>query len=146
MKHISTLFIAALSLTAIPSVANAEIIDLSTPSTSMILDANVGSPLRILYYGDKLTESDINSLFSSPLAHHDAYPVYGIYPQGEAALSVTHADGNRTTQMEVTGVKTKNEGNATVTTVAMRDKAYPFEVNVNNRVSPDYDVIETFVD
>lgn len=146
MKHIPTLLIVALSISAITFESSAEIIDLSTPSTSMILDATIGRPLRILYFGDKLADGDINSLGASPLAHHDAYPVYGIYPQGEAALSVTHADGNRTTQVEVTGVKFKEEGKAKITTIAMRDKEYPFEVNVNYRVCPGYDVIETWVD
>lgn len=146
MKYTSILFTAAIVSAAIPQTASAEIIDLSTPSSSLILDATVGNPLKILYYGEKLSEGDISSLEASPLAHHDAYPVYGIFPQGEAALSVTHADGNRTTQVEVTGVETRQEGNATVTTVAMRDKVYPFDVNVNYRVRPGYDVIETWVD
>ena len=146
MKHISAILLTSLSAMALPCPLAAEIIDLSTPSTSLILDANNGSPLRILYYGDKLAAGDIDNLrFNSPV-HHDAYPVYGLYPQGEAALSVTHADGNRTTQVEVTGVSTREEGNAKITTVAMRDKVYPLEVNVNYRVRPDYDVIETWVD
>ena len=125
---------------------DAEVINLTTPGTSLVLDANVGQPLRILYYGEKVADDEIPALRSSALYYRDAYPVYGLYPQGEAALSVTHADGNRTTQVEITGVETRQEGDATVTTVAMRDKVYPFDVNVNYRVRPGYDVIETWVD
>lgn len=135
---------AFLAMTA--SAAQAEIINLSTPATSMVLDATEGQPLRILYYGDKLSEADIDNLKASPLTRNEAYPVYGLYPQGEAALSVTHSDGNRTTQTEVTGVSTAEADGATVTTVTMRDKAYPFEVKVNYRVRPGYDVIETWTD
>lgn len=125
---------------------NAEIINLSTPNTSMVLDANVGQPLRILYYGEKLSDSEIEALKTTPVVNHEAYPLYGIYPQSEAALSVTHADGNRTTQAGITGYTTKEEDGASVTTVTMRDYAYPFDINVNYRVRPGYDVIETWVD
>ena len=136
-----------IAIVAIGSLtASAEIINLSTPSTSMILDANVGQPLKTLYYGERLSDKDIENLTSSPLVNHDAYPVYGIYPQGEAALSVTHSDGNRTTQAGITDVTTKEVNGATVTTVAMRDYAYPFDIKVNYRVRPGYDVIETWVD
>lgn len=51
--------------------------------------------------------------------------------QGEAALSVTHADGNRTTVVGVTGVESVERDGATVTTVTMRDKVYPMELKEN---------------
>ncbi|MDE6270057.1 MAG: alpha-galactosidase [Muribaculaceae bacterium] len=146
MNNISKIFLTVVAALGTTMAVNAEVINLSTPGTSLVLDANVGHPLRILYYGEKLADDEIAAMKSSPLAHHEAYPVYGLYPQGEAALSVTHADGNRTTQVEVTGVETRQEGDATVTTVAMRDKVYPLGLNVNYRVRPGYDVIETWVD
>ncbi|MDE6042007.1 MAG: alpha-galactosidase [Muribaculaceae bacterium] len=146
MKNIAKSAIAIAIALGCWHCMNAEVLHLSTPGTSLVLDANTGHPLKIIYYGEKIADDEIESLKSSPLAHHDAYPVYGLYPQGEAALSVTHADGNRTTQVEVTGVATRSEGDATVTTVSMRDKVYPFNVDVNYRVRPGYDVIETWVD
>lgn len=146
MKLISKIMLTVVAALGATTGLTAEVINLSTPGTSLVLDAYKGRPLRILYYGEKIGDDEIAAMKSSPLAHHDAYPVYGIYPQGEAALSVIHADGNRTTQVEVTDVTTRQEGNATVTTVAMRDKEYPLGINVNYRVRPGYDVIETWVD
>lgn len=146
MKLISKIMLTVVAALGATTGLRAEVINLSTPGTSLVLDAYKGRPLRILYYGEKIGDDEIAAMKSSPLAHHDAYPVYGIYPQGEAALSVTHADGNRTTQVEVTDVTTRQEGDATVTTVAMRDKEYPLGINVNYRVRPGYDVIETWVD
>ncbi|MDE6161482.1 MAG: alpha-galactosidase, partial [Muribaculaceae bacterium] len=143
--HISCILVAAAVAASSPCIS-AEIINLSTPGTSLVLNANEGSPLQILYYGEKLHEKDLENLRTSPVMRHDAYPVYGIYPQGEAAMSVTHADGNRTTAVEVTGVRTTEENGANVTTVAMRDRVYSFELNVNYRVRPGYDVIETWVE
>ena len=145
MKQLSAIF-ALLSLVASPALVNAEIINLSTPSTSLVLDATNGQPLRFLYYGEKIADSDIANLSVSSAAPHEAYPVYGLYPQGEAALSITHADGNRTTLLGVTDVTTAEIDGATVTSVTMQDTYYPLQVKVNYRVRPDYDVIETWVD
>ena len=146
MKLIKTISIISATLALWPANLNAEMINLTTPSTSLVLEAEKGNPLKIVYYGDKLNDSELESLKSTPGAHHDAYPVYGIFPQGEAALSVTHADGNRTTQMGLTDIsKTKEEG-AEITTFTMKDYVYPFEVKVNYRVRPNYDVIETWTE
>ena len=124
-KPLSTVILMSGLVFALP--LKAEIVNLSTPSTSLILDAEKGGPFRFLYYGDKISASDIANLASAGTANRDAYPVYGNYPQGEAALSVTHPDGNMTLDMEVADIKTSaNEAEgSTVTTVSMRDKSYP---------------------
>ncbi len=135
---------ALLPLYAIP--VKAEIVNISTPNTSLILDAEKRGALKILYYGDRMAESDIANLKDAGAINRDAYPVYGIYPQGEAAMSVTHADGNMTTDVEVLDVRKAVVNGAEVTTVAMRDKVYPFDLNVNYKTYPGEDVIETWVD
>lgn len=145
-KPLSTLFLMSGLAFALP--LNAEVVNLSTPSTSLILDAEKGGSFRFLYYGDKLSASDIDNLTAAGAANRDAYPAYGNYPQGEAALSVTHPDGNMTLDLEVADIKTsadKADG-STITTVSMRDKVYPLSVNVNYRTWPEEDVIETWVD
>lgn len=145
-KPLSTLIVMSGLALAIP--INAEVINLTTPSTSLILDAEKGGHFRFLYYGDKLSASDIANLTAAGTANRDAYPVYGNYPQGEAALSVTHHDGNMTLDMEVAGITTsaKEPDGSTVTTVSMRDKAYPLTIDINYRTWPEEDVIETWVD
>ncbi len=129
-----------------PWQLSAEIVNISTPNTSLVLDAEKGAPLKILHYGDHLQGTDLENVKAAGAMNRDAYPVYGIYPQAEAALSVTHADGNMTTDVEVIGVSTSNVDGAEVTTIAMRDKVYPFDVNVNYKTYPGEDVIETWVD
>lgn len=145
-KPLSTVILMSGLVFALP--LKAEIVNLSTPSTSLILDAEKGGPFRFLYYGDKISASDIANLASAGTANRDAYPVYGNYPQGEAALSVTHPDGNMTLDMEVADIKTSaNEADgSTVTTVSMRDKSYPISLDINYRTWPEEDVIETWVD
>ncbi|MDE5725534.1 MAG: alpha-galactosidase [Duncaniella sp.] len=146
-SHILRL-LAAVALGAAPASALAEIVDVSTPGTSLVLDATEGQPLKILYYGDRLSPAEAASLQETGGAISlNAYPVYGIQPMGEAALSVTHADGNRTTDVAVTGVsRTTEPDGGLVTTVAMKDRHYPLDVNVNYRVYPGDEIIETWVD
>lgn len=146
MKH-SHIFLSALIGMSMPAIAKAEIVDISTPKTSLILDAEKGGGLRLLHYGNRMESTDIATLKDAGAINRNAYPVYGILPQGEAAMSVTHADGNMTTDVEVTSINTTTAPDgAKVTTIAMRDKVYPFDLNVNYRTYPGEDVIETWVD
>lgn len=144
-RPVNTLLLLTAALAAVPAAA--EVINLTTPSSSMVLDAEKGGALKILYYGDKLSATDLENIKAAGSFNHDAYPLYGNYPQGEAAMSVTHSDGNMTTVMEVTDVRKRTDSDGSeVTTVEMLDKAYPFVVNVNYRTYPGEDVIETWVD
>lgn len=144
-RPVNTLLLLTAALAAVPAAA--EVINLTTPSSSMVLDAEKGGALKILYYGDKLSATDLESIKAAGSFNRDAYPLYGNYPQGEAAMSVTHSDGNMTTVMEVTDVRKRTDSDGSeVTTVEMLDKAYPFVVNVNYRTYPGEDVIETWVD
>ncbi len=146
MKH-SHIFLSALIGMSMPAIVKAEIVDISTPKTSLILDAEKGGGLRLLHYGNRMESTDIATLKDAGAINRNAYPVYGILPQGEAAMSVTHADGNMTTDVEVTGINTTTAPDgAKVTTIAMRDKVYPFDLNINYRTYPGEDVIETWVD
>ena len=140
--------LTALALGVCPASVFAELVDINTPGTSLILDASEGEPLKILYYGDRLSARDAAALKDGGGAINlNAYPVYGLQPMAEAALSVTHADGNRTTDVAVTGVsKSTDADGGEVTTVAMKDRYYPMEVNVNYRTYPGDEVIETWVD
>lgn len=124
-----------------------EVVDISTPGTSLILDAVKGQPLKILYYGAKLSDADKGMLDVAGGMNLNAYPVYGLNAQSEAALSVTHTDGNRTTDVAVQDVKTSTDKDgAKVTTVYMTDTAYPLNVNLNYRTYPGQDVIETWAE
>ena len=143
-RPVNTLLLLTAALAAVPAAA--EVINLTTPSSSMVLDAEKGGALKILYYGDKLSATDLENIKAAGSFNRDAYPLYGNYPQGEAAMSVTHSDGNMTTVMEVTDVRKRTDSDGSeVTTVEMLDKAYPFVVNVNYRTYPGEDVIETWV-
>ena len=117
----------------------------STPKTSLVLSAPEGGTLRHLYYGNRLSEADLQNI-SAAEANHAAYPEYGLNAPVETALAVKHADGNMTLQLEVLNVTTEKEGNAVTTVVALKDKVYPFFVNVCYRAWQDADVIESWTE
>ncbi len=126
--------------------ASAEIVNVSTANTTILLDATDGAPLRFLYYGEKLPASDVAGVAESASTPLDAYPVYGMTSHRETAMSVTHPDGNMTLDMAVTGVERKNTDNGEETIVKMTDKHYPFDINIYYRTYNGSDVIETWAE
>ncbi len=119
---------------------------ISTPGTSLVLSAPTGGDLRYVYYGNKLSETDVATINQIGSDNYSAYPVYGLGGASEAALAVKHADGNMTLQMTVTDVKTNQEGNANITIVKMKDKVYPFFANICYKAYQDVDIIEVWTE
>lgn len=117
---------------------------LSTPETSLVLEAPQGGELKYVYYGAKPGEADLNQLEAVRSCNHAAYPVYGMNTPAEAALSVCHADGNLSTQLVVESVRTADTDWAREVTVRLKDKVYPFYVDVCYRAYRDVDIIETW--
>lgn len=145
MKISNAIF--AMAFAAICASASAETVHIATAGTSLVLDATEGQPLKFVYYGDHLSDADLASLGQGSAMWTDAYPVYGLTSHRETAMSVTHPDGNMTLDMAVAGVKEATEADgAKVVTVSMKDKYYPFAIDVNYRTYPDAEVIETWVE
>lgn len=126
--------------------ALAEKLHVTTEGTSLLLDAEKGGKLKILHYGPRLSEADAGNVESTGSQALDAYPFYGINPQGESAMSVVHADGNMTLDMAVEDYSARRLADGTQTTVTMRDRYYPFTVKVNYRTYDGSDVIETWTE
>ena len=120
---------------------------ISTPCTQLLLSAPKGGSLEHLYYGSRTSDTDIHGIYETTHGV-DAYPAYGMKYPGETALSVCHADGNLTLQMVVESVKETHlqEENATLTVIELKDKVYPFYVNVCYKAWLDADVIETWAE
>lgn len=119
---------------------------IATPGTSLVLSAPQGRELKYVYYGNKLSATDLQEISKVEAGRYAAYPVYGLNCPAEAALAVKHGDGNMTLQMEVIRVRTSQEGKSVVTVIEMKDKIYPFFTNVCYRAYQDVDVIETWTE
>ena len=117
-----------------------------TPNTELILKAELGQELQIVYFGNRLCDSDVVNLQAAGAANHNAYPPYGLWCASEAALGVTHADGNLSTVLNVEEIQTVEEPTAKVTRIRLKDTVYPFYVTVCYRAYQDVDMIETWTE
>lgn len=136
-KSIIALFFAALT----SAETYAEIINVSTPSSTILLDAKRGKALKYLYYGKKLTTDDMNSVAATS-SQTDFYPVYGLGGSCKTALAATMPDGNMTLDLAVDTVVT----DGAITSFRMRDKVYPLNVDLRLKTFPDCDIIEIWTE
>lgn len=125
---------------------NAETVCVSTPATALILEAEKGKEPEFLYYGVPITKEDLKSVCSAGVSQAKAYQAYGIYPDEETPLWITHSDGNKTSRLVVTDVLTEQNDNSTLTTVRTRDDVYPVEVDIKYLTYTDCDIIETWTE
>lgn len=120
---------------------SAETLHVATPASSLVLDATPGQKLSLVHYGTPVSDADIAGLGSGL----DTYPAYGINPEREAALSITHADGSMSTDLVVKSTaKSTDADGAEILTVTLADTFYPVEVDVNYRTYPGENIIETW--
>ena len=69
---------------------------LHTENTTIVLDAEVGKGLQIVYYGARLSDTDVENLRFAGVRPQRAYPAHGLIGKEEEALSVVFPDGNVT--------------------------------------------------
>ena len=136
----------ALILMTVALPAMAEKVSVNTKGMSLILDVENGKPAQYLYFGTKLNPNDLQNLKVATDGRMDAYPAYGLNTPAEAALAMRHNDGNLSTALVATGCDVKNEGNASVTTVHLKDPVYNIKVDLKYRAYNDVDMIEAWTE
>jgi len=136
----------ALLLMTIAMPAMAEQVSVNTKGMSLVLDVENGKPAQYLYFGTKLNNADLQNLTVSTFGRMDAYPAYGLNTPAEAALAMRHSDGNLSTALVATGSDVKTEGNATVTTIHLKDPVYNVKVDLKYRAYNDVDMIEAWTE
>ena len=133
-----------LALTASAAMLQAAPVTVETKNITLVLEVENGKVPAYVYFGRHLNGGDVSRLQAPSNGRMDAYPAYGMNAPAEAALALRHADGNLSTALVTTGVSTNNEGNATVTTISMKDPVYPITVDLIYRAYHDVDMIETW--
>ena len=129
-------------LTASAQTAMAEQVTIQTKNTTMVLNVDEGKQPQYLYFGAKLSDSDLHSL-QKPSGRMDAYPAYGMNCPAEAAIAMRHADGNMSTALVATG-KVEHEG--MITRIPLKDPVYPVSVNLCYMPRPEVDMIEVWTE
>ena len=137
------ILISALLCASLAAMAQVRV---TTPETEMVLKADAGSDLKVLYYGARLSDADVAGLEAAGAAWVDAYPAYGFHCAGEASIGVTHADGNMSTVLKVDTVSQSHEDGAQITRIRLKDTVYPFYVTVCYKAYQDVDMIETWTE
>ncbi len=141
------------------SPASAENVSLSTPNNTIVLDIQKGAEPKFVYYGAKLSATDLASLpapTSANWSHLEIYPAYGAtHTMSEVALAMRHADGNMSTNLvcdnySVTDVNdlapNGKSRSGKLLTIRLKDSLYPTYVNLYYLAYNDVDMIEAWSD
>lgn len=148
------LIFACLSLSA-----NAEKVEMHTMNNSLVLDVWKGGEPKFVYYGTRLSQSDLATLpepTNANWSHLELYPAYGAtHTQSETAFAMRHADGNLSTQLLVDSYAIKSvtekapngaDRQGQLLTITMKDPKYADVVNLYYLAYNDVDIIETWMD
>ena len=138
-------FLMALLLSSAMCVM-ADPVSIHTKNMSLVMDVTNGKHPSYVYFGNRLSETDLTHLQRPRGGSMDVYPAYGQNAPKEAALAMRHADGNMSTELVATGVERAAEASATVTTIHLKDPQYPIAVDVKFRAYNDVDMIETWTE
>ena len=133
------LLLSVLALT-LTQTMSAKDVFVNTPKTTLMLAANEGQTPRIHYYGSRIKADQAHEVYDAMSINYDAYPAFGRNSFDETALSVTHFDGNMSTELVVTG--SRQEGDLTI--ITLKDKKYDFFVDLYYKANNQSDVIETW--
>ncbi len=136
------LFFFALLMAGVQT-ASAEQVVVQTKNTTMVLNVDEGIQPQYVYFGAKLSDSDLQHMQRTHGGRMNAYPAYGMNCPAEAALAMTHADGNLSTALIATG-DVEQEG--AITRIRMKDPVYPITVDLCYMARPEVDMIETWTE
>ena len=133
-------------LMGLSTFASAEIVNISTRNMSLILNVENGRAPQYVYFGARLSDNDLGHLQWPSGGRMDVYPAYGMNCPAEAAIAMRHADGNMSTVLNANSVTSKNQGNATLTSITLQDPVYPVSVTLHYKAYQDVDMIEAWTE
>jgi alpha-galactosidase len=131
--------------------AQVTFIPIETNNNALVLLAKPGDVPKIIYFGSKLSNKEEYSKVGTQYRQgtdysgilNAAYTPSGSRNLVEPAISVTHADGNTSLDLQYIKHQTKFlDDNVSETEVQLKDPAYPFQVSLHYKVYFNEDVIE----
>ena len=142
MKRITVCALALLT----SLLAAAAPVSIETKNMTLVINVENGHQPYYIYFGKRLQSNEKDNIQHPRGGRMDIYPAHGMNAPAEAAFSMRHADGNLTTVLTATGFDQKQSGNATVTTIHLKDPLYPTNVDVVYKAYNDVDMIETWTE
>lgn len=138
-KNVRRLFLAAGWLLGHSAFAQQPLIRIGTDHTQLVLSTDSKKQLTQLYFGKAMNAAPVGE--GTP-----AFPAYGT-DISDAALRITHADGNLTTRLIYSRhTETAVDANSILTTVYLKDSHYPDEVRLCYKTYRKQDVIEQWTE
>ena len=132
-----------------PITMQAEQVVVETKNTTLVLDVEKGQQPKYVYYGQKLSAQELQHLQKPAVfGRMEAYPAHGLNTPAEAALAMTHSDGNMSTALVAEYFEqgeVVDEGNF-VTCITLKDPAYPITVTLNYKAYVQEDMIEAWTE
>ncbi|MDB5135651.1 MAG: alpha-galactosidase [Mucilaginibacter sp.] len=125
-------------------------IPVETEHNALVLQVDKDKNLKMVYYGTKLSSPSeyqyIQNMYKQPDDSgvlDDAYTPSGSTNLAEPAITVTHADGNKSLNLAyVSHQVTKIDDDVSLLTVTLKDPAYDFEVKLFYKTYYKEDVTE----
>jgi len=145
------LFFASLLLADQKLKAQDSVITLETKKTALVMQADAQKRLHYIYQGVKLdNKSDYNALSLAEQSVGDPSGVFNsVYTASgsrnllEPAITVTHADGNQSLDLQyVSHTVTQVSPNVELLSIHLKDPVYAVEVTLNYKAYHNEDVIE----
>ncbi|WP_218147662.1 alpha-galactosidase [Dyadobacter sp. SG02] len=120
-----------------------DVIRIGTRDNSLVLGVDNQGQLKQLYFGKRMDDSLPGGIAEQAAV---AFPAYGTNVS-DAALRITHADGNLTTRLVYErNTVTKIDANVTQTTVFLKDSYYPLQVRLCYKTYHDQNIIEQWME
>ncbi|WP_454803103.1 alpha-galactosidase [Mucilaginibacter phyllosphaerae] len=125
-------------------------IPVETSHNALVLQTDAQKNLKMVYFGTKLSDvkeyQQIGKMYKpndDSGILDDAYTPSGSANLAEPAITVTHADGNKSLDLHYVSHKvTKVDDNVSILTVTLKDPAYNFEVKLCYKTFFKEDVTE----
>ena len=134
--------ITSIMLCLSTTITWAEQVVIETKNTTMVLNVENNKQPQYVYYGTKLSAYDLQHLQVPRNGRMDAYPAYGMNCPAEAAIAMTHSDGNLSTELYVSGINKQGD----ITKINLKDPQYPVSVALCCKAYFDEDMIETWTE
>lgn len=145
------LIVVVKSLTFCSLFAQNVSIPIETENNALVLQADDKKNLEIIYFGKKLKNTEEYSQVPAQFRQstddsgilNAAYTASGSRNLVEPAISVTHADGNKSLDLKyVSHQSEKIDDNISLTSIKLKDPVYPFEVTLFYKTYKNENVIE----
>ena len=124
---------------------SSEVITLQTPNTQLVLRAEQGQDLQVLYYGDKsATIADLNA---ASVQGSQALPAFGTVDMVNLpALQIQHTNGDLSLEFGIQNTEYRAQTDFDELVVTVADKLQPVTVKVHYKAWHNVDIIETWTE